>query len=79
MSTQPLVAILDMRTISLYSEFTPHITVKCVCIFASEPVIINNPCERSFISGLNVTVLFDVSTAKSLYDKLSILKDSKSL
>ena len=79
MSTQPLVAILDMSTISLYSEFTPHITVKCVCIFVSEPVIINNPCERSFISGLNVTTLLEESVVKSLYDKLSTLNLYKSL
>lgn len=77
MSTLPLVAILDMSTISLYCEFTPHITVKCVCIFVSEPVITNNPCFAFRISGLNDTVLFDVSTAKSLYVKLSTLKDSK--
>ena len=75
--TRPFVAYLNMLTIPLYCEFTPHITVKYVCIPVSEPVIINNPCFISRISGLNDTVLFDVSTAKSLYVKLSTLKDSK--
>ena len=51
--------------------------VKEVSSPVSVPVITNNPCFTSRISGLNDTVLFDVSTAKSLYDKLSTLKDTK--
>lgn len=52
-------------------------TVKCVCTPVSEPVITNNPCLIPWMSGLNDTVLLDVSTAKSLYDKLLTLKDTK--
>lgn len=66
MSTQPLVAALNMSTISLYCEFTPHTMVKEVCTPVSAPVITNNPCFIFRISGLNDTVLFDVSTVKSL-------------
>ncbi|MDY2608157.1 MAG: hypothetical protein SOV90_09600 [Lachnospiraceae bacterium] len=51
--------------------------VKEVSSPVSVPVITNNPCFIFRISGSNDTVLFDVSTAKSLYDKLSTSKDSK--
>ena len=77
MLTQPFVATLNISAMSSYCEFTPHITLKCVCIFVSEPVITNNPCVIPWMSGLNDTVLLDVSTTKSLYDKLSTSKDSK--
>ena len=79
MSTQPFVANLAISIISLNCEFVPIIRVKCVFIFVSDPVIINNPCARSFISGLNVTTLLEESVVKSLYDKLSTLNLYKSL
>ena len=66
MSTQPFVAALYITAFSLYCEFTPHTMVKEVSSPVSAPVITNNPCFISRISGLNDTVLFDVSTAKSL-------------